>query len=232
MSIHSYRKFDLNNIQDDATICIIGKRNTGKSYLMRDIFYHKQYFRKGLVISGTERYNHFFSRFIPPRLIKFAYNENDINQILKVQGNKIAKEGKTKGNSAFLFMDDVLSSKKDWVNSTAISKLFNDGRHYNILYAIALQNVMGIPPHLRTQVDYCFFFYTNILAEQRKIFEYYCGMFETFADFKKVFDKLTEGFKCLVLDTRSRGNASECIFWYEAEPRDNFTVCAPKFWID
>ena len=36
------KKFDMNKIHDHCTIAIIAKRGSGKSYLTRDILYHKK----------------------------------------------------------------------------------------------------------------------------------------------------------------------------------------------
>ena len=34
------KKFDMNEIKDDKVVVLIGKRDTGKSFLCRDILYH------------------------------------------------------------------------------------------------------------------------------------------------------------------------------------------------
>ena len=34
------RKFDMNEIKDDKVVVLIGKRDTGKSFLCRDLLYH------------------------------------------------------------------------------------------------------------------------------------------------------------------------------------------------
>ena len=35
-------KFNMNMIKDDSVVVLIGKRNTGKSYLTKDMLYYKQ----------------------------------------------------------------------------------------------------------------------------------------------------------------------------------------------
>ena len=54
-------KFDMSRIADDSTVLFIGKRNTGKSYLIKDLLWHKQRIPIGTVISGTEGANSFYS---------------------------------------------------------------------------------------------------------------------------------------------------------------------------
>ena len=59
------KKFKPESIADDKVIVFIGKRNTGKSTLVKDIMYHKKHLPAGIVLSGTEEGNHFYSEFIP-----------------------------------------------------------------------------------------------------------------------------------------------------------------------
>ena len=59
------KKFDMKNITFDANkasgpvIVLIGRRDTGKSFLVRDLLYYHQDIPIGTVISGTEAGNRF-----------------------------------------------------------------------------------------------------------------------------------------------------------------------------
>ena len=59
------KKFKIKSILPDATILCLGKRRSGKSWLVRDIFYHHRDIPSGLVFSGTEEASPFFGDFIP-----------------------------------------------------------------------------------------------------------------------------------------------------------------------
>lgn len=53
------KKFDMSSIADDKVVVLIGKRGTGKSFLVKDLlFYHKS-IPIVTVISGTEAANQF-----------------------------------------------------------------------------------------------------------------------------------------------------------------------------
>ena len=54
------RKFDMNKIKDDKVVVLIGKRETGKSFLCKDLLYHHRDIPCGQVISGTEAANQFY----------------------------------------------------------------------------------------------------------------------------------------------------------------------------
>ena len=59
------RKFKPEAMTDDRVCVFVGKRNTGKSTLVKDIMFHKKHLPAGIVLSGTEEGNHFYSEFIP-----------------------------------------------------------------------------------------------------------------------------------------------------------------------
>jgi len=60
------KKFDMRNItfrpneNKGPVIVMIGRRDTGKSFLVRDLLYHHQDVPIGTVISGTEAGNGFY----------------------------------------------------------------------------------------------------------------------------------------------------------------------------
>ena len=62
------KKFDMSSIADDKVIVLIGKRETGKSFLVRDLLYYHQNIPIGSVISGTEAANNFYGNIFPKLL--------------------------------------------------------------------------------------------------------------------------------------------------------------------
>ena len=59
------QRFDMSKIEDDKVVVFIGKRETGKSFLVKDLLYHHQDMPVGTVISGTEGANSFYSKLMP-----------------------------------------------------------------------------------------------------------------------------------------------------------------------
>ena len=74
------RKFDMKSIVFDQAeakgpvIVMIGRRDTGKSMLVRDLLYSHQDIPVGAVISGTEASNGFYSQLVPKLFIHNEYN--------------------------------------------------------------------------------------------------------------------------------------------------------------
>ena len=65
------KKFDMKNISfrpdenKGPVVVLIGRRDTGKSFLVRDLLYHHQDIPIGTVISGTEAGNGFLVNMFP-----------------------------------------------------------------------------------------------------------------------------------------------------------------------
>ena len=59
------RKFNMSQIKDDKVVVLVGKRETGKSFLCKDILYRHRDIPVGQVISGTEGANQFYSKIVP-----------------------------------------------------------------------------------------------------------------------------------------------------------------------
>ena len=95
------KKFDMKKIRFSATenagpvIVLIGRRDTGKSFLVRDLIYYHQDIPIGTVISGTEAGNGFYGKHVPKLFIHDEYNTAIIENILKRQ-RQILKQIKKK----------------------------------------------------------------------------------------------------------------------------------------
>lgn len=232
------KKFDITKIQDDNVIVLLGKRKTGKSFLVRDIMYYHRDIPVGTVISGTESANSYYGKFVPRLFIHYEYTPDIIANVLKRQKGIIGKSKKEitqYGSSsidprAFLIMDDCLHDSC-WKKDKNIRYIFMNGRHQNIMFLLPMQYPLGIPPDLRTNVDYTFILRENNYTNRKRIYENYASIFPTFEVFCTVMDTITEGYGCLVVDNTSRSNKlEECVFWYEAEDHEEYKIGNKMFW--
>jgi hypothetical protein len=231
------KKFDPSCIKSDSVIVFIGKRNTGKSYCMKDILsYHKD-LPVGIVISPTEVANNYFEKFVPNMLIYDEYEPTIIQRFVdrqininKQKNDQIKKFGRSDiDNRAFLILDDCLYDKT-WPTDKNIRSIFMNGRHYKIFFLITMQFCLGLPPILRANIDYVFIFKNNLLKEREKLFNHYAGVFNDFNTFCTVMDKCTEDYECLVIDNKIQSNKLEDqVKWYKAKEVD-FKLCNPELW--
>ena len=94
-----------------------------------------------------------------------------------------------------------------------------------------MQYPLGIPPTLRTNIDYVFILREPYVQNRRKIFENFAGVFGNFDVFCQVMDQCTENFECLVINTNSKSNKLEDqVFYYKAEAHDDFKIGAEEYW--
>ena len=85
------RKFDMNEIKHDKVVVLIGKRDTGKSFLCKDILFHHKDIPVGQVISGTEGANQFYSKIVPKLFIHDEFTSDIVQNMLKRQKLLIEK---------------------------------------------------------------------------------------------------------------------------------------------
>jgi hypothetical protein len=226
------RKFDINEIKDDKVVVLIGKRETGKSFLCKDILYHHQNIPVGQVISGTEMANEFYQKIVPKLFIHEEYNPTIIANIMKRQKLMIEKrkENEEMDPRAFLILDDCLYDNT-WVKDKNVRSLFMNGRHFKILFMITMQYALGIPPNLRTNIDYVFILRENYVSNRKKLYEHYAGMFPNFQMFCQIMDQCTENFECLVINNNAKRNRlTDQVFWYKADHRPDFHIGSSEYW--
>ena len=189
-------------------------------------------FPAGSVISGTEAANEFYSSIVPPIFIHEEYQPIIIENLLKRQKQLLVerKEGNKVDPRAFLILDDCLYDNS-WVKDTNVRSLFMNGRHYHILFILTMQYALGIPPNLRTNIDFVFILRENYVSNRKRLYEHYAGMFPTFEMFCQVMDQCTENYECLVVNNNSKSNRlQDQVFWYKAEAHPDFKIGGPEFW--
>jgi hypothetical protein len=238
------KKFDMKNISfkpnenKGPVVVLIGKRDTGKSFLVRDLLYYQQDIPIGTVISGTEEGNGFYAKMVPKLFVHNEYNSAIIENILKRQRTvlkQIKKEMETYKRCnidprAFVILDDCLYDNT-WSRDKLMRLLFMNGRHWKVMLVITMQYPLGIPPTLRTNIDYVFILRENYIANRKRIYENYAGMFPTFESFCQVMDQCTENYECLVINNNSKSNKlHDQVFWYKADSHGDFRLGSKEFW--
>jgi hypothetical protein len=238
------KRFDMKKIsfkpnENKGPVCVlIGRRDTGKSFLVRDLLYYHQDIPIGTVISGTEEGNGFYGTHVPKLFIHDEYNTAIIENILKrqrgvlkqMQKEQAAYKRTTIDPRTFVILDDCLYDN-GWAKDKMMRLLFMNGRHWKIMLVITMQYPLGIPPNLRTNIDYVFILREPYITNRRRIYENYAGMFPTFESFCQVMDQCTENYECLVINNNSKSNKlHDQIFWYKADPHGDFKLGSKEFW--
>jgi hypothetical protein len=238
------KRFDMKSISfkpnesKGPVVVLIGRRDTGKSFLVRDLLYYHQDIPIGTVISGTEEGNGFYGKLVPKLFIHNEYNTAIIENILKRQRGvlkQIKKEMEQFNKSTidprtFVILDDCLYDNT-WARDKMMRLLFMNGRHWKVMLLITMQYPLGIPPTLRTNIDYVFILREPYIANRKRIYENYAGMFPTLESFCQVMDQCTENFECLVINNNSKSNKlQDQVFWYKADAHNDFRLGSKEFW--
>ena len=242
------KKFDMKNIPEDAVCIFIGRRRTGKSTLVRDLLFHHQRIPVGTVISGTEESNSFYSSIVPPLFIHGEYNPVIIDKYVKrqklvtsrIQQQNAGGAVDARGHRAitntsidprsFLILDDCLYDDS-WIHDKNIRYLFLNGRHQKVFFLITMQYPLGIPPMLRTNVDYAFIMREPYVTNRKRIFENFGSAFPSFEFFCQIMDQCTQNYECLVISNNTQSNKLEdIVFWYKASLHGEFRIGDPRFW--
>jgi len=234
----SIKKFNIHEMVDHCTIAMIAKRATGKSFLTREIMYHKRNIAAAVAISRTEKLNSFYSDFIPDAYIFSEYDSDILSKIYQRQSQmnednkRRIKDGKSpKDDSIMLIMDDCMSSKGTWLKDQNILELFFNGRHHHLAFILTMQFSLGIPPEMRSNIDYVFLLAEDVTSNRKRLYDHYAGMFPTFDIFQQVFSDITENYGVMVINNRVHSkNITDKIFWYKAKSEvPNFKIGSSKF---
>ena len=230
-------KFDLKKMAPYSTIAMIAKRASGKSYLTREILYHKRDIPTGVVISKTEKLNKFYGKFIPDTYIYESFDTTILSRLFNRQNklsednNKRTENGKKlKDDRVILVMDDCMSSKGSWVKDENILELFFNGRHHHVSFILTMQYSMGIPPEMRSNFDYIFLLAEDFISNRKRLYEHYAGMFPSFDIFSQVFTEVTSNFGCMVIDNRVHSkNITDKVYWYKAKEVPDFKLGSKRY---
>jgi hypothetical protein len=94
-----------------------------------------------------------------------------------------------------------------------------------------MQYPLGVPPVLRSNIDYVFILRDTIIGNRKRIYDNYAGMFPTFEAFCSVMDQCTDNFECLVIKNNSQSNnLLDQVFWYKATSHNEFRLGSREFW--
>lgn len=240
-------------------VVLIGRSGSGKSIIARDLLYRlARRSHVGIIMSGTETVNGFYSKFVPSCLIFTEFRQDKIYQLLDVQAKKRkAREGleadiatmtrlnrhadadrlkqqlkdRLEADRGFLVIDDLAMDSNAFKSDAMKTILFNS-RHYNLTTIITTQYVMLLPASVRANAAVIFSARESIHMNRVRLFQHLYGVFLNFEIFERVFSECTTGYSFCVLDTTVRSmNPTDMVFWFQAELNTPpFKLCSTKWW--
>lgn len=209
------RKWDVGTLKPTNTVLILGKRNTGKSVIMRHLMYAlRDRLGAALAICPTEGAQGSFGSFIPPSLIHEEYNGAVIENLLTTQRQQW-KRGR--GTHVMCVLDDCAYDRKTF-SSKPLRNIFMNGRHNRVGCILSVQYSLDFPTFLRSNCDYVIACREQILANRERLYKHFFGMFTSFESFSRCFTSCTQDYEVLVLKNDCTSNRLEdCIFFWKAD---------------
>ena len=201
---------------------IVGRRMSGKSFLVKDILAHTwEDFSGGTVLSQTETRAPFFQNFMPREFIR---DECTPEVIAEITASKL---GSGVPEPSFVVFDDCLYD--EICQTPQFRTIFMNDRHLKITNIITTQTPLKMGPALRTCVNIVFILMEKDTENRRRIYDQYGYVFETFGMFCKVMDNITNNYECLVIYNNPESNwFKHQVFWYKAENHPLLQLRAPS----
>lgn len=234
---YDVRKFDPRTVRPrDSTskgkvIGIVGGRGSGKSLLTKDIMYHLRDIPMGIVMSGTEDGNGFYSKFVPELFVYSEFRKDVLEKLLETQQTQ-AKKGNAR--KVFIVLDDLMYDSKNIMKEKVVRQLFMNGRHWGITIINVAQSALDLgPPNMRDQYDFVMAFREASFQGREKLYKLYFGIVPTMKDFNALMMACTENYECIVVSkeaVRTAHKVDDMIFWYKAEVHPPFKMGHRLFW--
>jgi hypothetical protein len=223
---------DGNKTGDGNKIVIIGSPGSGKSWLVKWILYMKKHiFPCGIVFSGTEDTNGFYSGEDGMMPDLFVYNTLDIDALESyIKRQKVARKYLDNPWSVCI-LDDCTDDPK--IMSTPLFQgIFKNGRHWNFLFILIMQYCMDVKPGIRAAIDGTFIFKNTSLNDRKKIYENYASIIPSFPQFCKAMDNVTGDYTALFIHNKTQSRDwRDCVFYAKAKNTPKgFKFGCETFW--
>ena len=234
-----FRQFDMSSIPARSNSLVYGKRNSGKTTLLCNLIsvVHVDY-PLGCAISPSASVRLELAKHMPSSLIwpEFdlakltsvvsKFTESTMPDWMENINNQRAHEVKADLLNWLLLMDDVGYDEKRFQHMT-FRNMYMNGRQIGLGTILNLQKLKSLPPGLRGQLDFAFFFRDLSFKNQENIHREFFS-FLPFPTFRELYLKCTEGYNCIVLDINraqrmkdlghSPKSLTECIFVCSCKP--------------
>jgi len=188
--------FDLNSIQNDSVILIIGCPKSGRTTLLNTII------KQSSITNGT---------------ILQTLETTELQTILFKQ---IAHSAQCPYDSlerrAYLALDNCFEDNT-WIQNRLVRSLFSQNRTMGFLFVVTTDSVKAraIPPVMRGEIDYVVLFNEPAIEKRRTLYECFLHSICTFEQLCEWMDTYCTDYGCLVLDTftgRVMSFRSPCFF--------------------
>jgi len=212
-------EYDLNDLPENPSIVLAGKRRSGKGVLTKDLCYN--YFRGKIdncfLFSPTSEIACNQIDYVP---FEFRYSYIDIDvieSIMKRQSYLIQQDPKGR-HKVLIIIDDIISSN-DARQQKIMDKLFICARHFRISLIVSYQYIKkDFSPVQRDNVDVIFCFQQNNFNNKEALCLQYLNTNDNKKDGFDLIHKYAVDYSTLVIsNTENSNNYQDYCFHYQAD---------------
>ena len=222
-------RFDPTTLKPGTISLFQGRRNTGKTTLLRQAMYWiRDKVELTIAVTPTQSSAEMFRTLMPASCVHDQGFDTSIVEKLLATQRELSAAGRRPRN-VLLILDDCSFDSKKW-REKPIADLARNGRHCHITVMLTSQYAMDLGPDLRSQIDLVYALRDPILQNRKRLHTCYFGMLP-FPEFSAAFEACTENYGAIVLDqTVNTSEVSACVFFARAEPAlPPFKMTAPVY---
>jgi hypothetical protein len=207
--------FDINSIKDNETVFIIGRRNCGKTHIIKQILKTKKHMNTGVIFDPLDsdenpKYKS-YRKIIKKEYIFDEYNPKIMESLFKYQEKRLDTK-LYKEEYCFVVLDNCFFNR-ELITNEEVNSLILNARSFRIFPIISISYYISLPHRYIANIDKFFIFNTNNKTELQRIYRNLTSdYFETYEEFIEVFKKYTCNGGCMVFD-RSQ-NISKKMYKY------------------
>lgn len=205
--------FDISLSKNNSIILIIGRRNSGKTILIKNIIKYKKNIDLCTIFDPKQKNNNEYNDLIIPNIKYYKYDENIIFNELKNNSEK----------QLIIFDNALLYSKKELL--LICEKIILNNKINNTSFILSMSTTLTNSSVLIENIDYIFIFNDPNISHIRNIYyKYAIKIFSTFELFNEMYLLITENLHyCMVISKILKSNKIEDnIYYYRVNLNDNF----------
>ena len=187
------KTFDLNQLEKNSIIVIVGKKYTGKTCLVKKLLHNNT--------DNNVTYTIFKGQESKDDEEWYKLHSTHYNECTPIILDQISKDlynnnRRINSKNSYIICDDKFLTFNDRI----WQDLFNYNRYYKTTVLASIQSLRILHHSLRTNIDYLFIFATSNFNDRKNLFEnYFSHKSSTFAEFCTIMDILEGTFNCLVI---------------------------------
>ena len=191
---------------------IIGKRDTGKTTLIKDLISKTcNGILHGTIITPTDKL--LYEGVVPAEQLHESYSADTVIEVLKRQTNI---EIEIEDRRAYFVLDNCMYDTS-WTKDPMLLSLVLFTQSYHLTVFLSMAYALAMQPTMRDNINYVFIFREPIEQNRKRLYEFYGGMFPSYEQFCEVLDAYTTDYSCLVIDNTTQSTRLEDrVYHYKA----------------